>query len=196
MSFIRDLAKVGSVGFVEMAVEHVAKKAGARRFIIYERTSNRHFLNPLSEPLVTGEGLCHVEFLGAPDDARNWFVGSADIKNAVHQKRIPGWLPASFTLPAVLASEVGFTGKVIDKKRPVTDSLICPAPATLPTVFSLAMFFCQDVTNHFTRAGGSDSLLFPGPLRTPRCLVVGSVGFRWSYWLEAPTAPMFISHVS
>ena len=67
------------------------------------------FLRPPSGPLFTGEGLSFVEFQGAPEDAQNWFVGSADIKNAVHQMRIPGWLQAFFALPAVLASEVGYT---------------------------------------------------------------------------------------
>ena len=60
---------------------------------------------------VTGLRLYHVEFLGAPGDAQNWFVGSADIKNAFHQMRISGWLQAFFALPAVLALEVGCTGK-------------------------------------------------------------------------------------
>ena len=45
VGFIHDLAKAGSVGFVETAGEHVglffvAKKAGAQRFIIDARTSN------------------------------------------------------------------------------------------------------------------------------------------------------------
>ena len=57
--FIRDLAKAGSVGFVETAVEQVglfcvAMKAGAQRFIIDARASIQHLLNPLSRPLLTG----------------------------------------------------------------------------------------------------------------------------------------------
>ena len=43
--------------------------------------------------LLTGEGVCHVEFQGAPEDAQNWFVGSADVKNAFHQMR--SWMVAS-----------------------------------------------------------------------------------------------------
>ena len=42
------------------------------------------------------EGLCHVEFQETPEDAQNWFVGSADIKNALHQMRIFSWLQAFF----------------------------------------------------------------------------------------------------
>ena len=85
--FVRDLVKAASLGFVETAVEHVgllffAKKAGAQRFIIDARASNRHFLRPPSGPLLTGEGLCHVGFQGTPEDAHNLFVGSADIKKA------------------------------------------------------------------------------------------------------------------
>ena len=74
-------------------------------------------------------------FREAPEDAQNWFAGSADIKNAFHQMRIPGWLQAFFELPALLASEVGYTGKTIDQKRLAPDSLICPVPSTLPMVF-------------------------------------------------------------
>ena len=49
--FIRDVVMDGSVWFVEDAVEYVglffvAKKAGAQRFVIDARASNRHFLNP------------------------------------------------------------------------------------------------------------------------------------------------------
>ena len=49
------------------------------------------FFNPTAGPLLTVEGVCHVEFQGALEDAPNWFVGTADIKNAFHQMRIPGW---------------------------------------------------------------------------------------------------------
>ena len=60
------------------------------------RASNRHFLSPPSVPLLTGEGLCHVEFQGAPEDTQHWFVGSADIKDAFRQMRIRRWLYAFF----------------------------------------------------------------------------------------------------
>ena len=48
LDFTRDLVKAGSLGFVETASEHVdlffvAKKAGAQRFIIDARASNRHY---------------------------------------------------------------------------------------------------------------------------------------------------------
>ena len=83
----------GSVEFVEDAVEHGGlfffdKKAGAQRFIIDARANHRHFVRPL----LTGEGLCHAEFLGARGDAQNYFVGSVDFKNAFHQMRIPASL--------------------------------------------------------------------------------------------------------
>ena len=99
-----------SVGFVEAPVEHVglffvAMKAGAQRFIVDARASNRYLPKPPSGPLFTSERLCHVEFQGAPEDAQNWFVGSADIKNAFRQMR------AFFALPAVIASEIGYTRK-------------------------------------------------------------------------------------
>ena len=55
-------------------------------------------------------------FRGRLEDARNWFVGSADVKNAFHLMRIPKWLQANFAHPAVLASEFGYTGKGSTKK--------------------------------------------------------------------------------
>ena len=65
-----------------------------------------------------------------------------------------------FALRAVLASEVGNTGKTVDQKRLAPDSLIYPVPATLPMGFSWTMFYCQDVTDHCTLAGSADSPLF------------------------------------
>ena len=65
-----------------------------------------------------------MEFQGAPEDAQNWFVGSADIKNAFHQMLLPGWLQASFAFLAVLASRVGNMGKTIMQKRLGPDSLL------------------------------------------------------------------------
>ena len=84
--FVRDLVKAGSFGFVEDAVKLVglfvvAKRADAQRFIIDARASNLHFLRLPSGTLLTGEGLCHVEFQGE---------SSADFRNAFHQMRIPG----------------------------------------------------------------------------------------------------------
>ena len=93
--FIRDLVKDGSVGFVETALFD-AKKAGAQRLIIDARASNRHFLRPPSVLVLTCEGLCHVEFRGAPEDGQNWPASSVDIKNAFHQLSIPRWLQAFF----------------------------------------------------------------------------------------------------
>ena len=77
----------------------VAKEAVAQRFNIDARASSRHVLKPPSGPLLTGEGICHVEYQGTLEDDENWFVGSADIKNARYQMRIPGWLRAFLTLP-------------------------------------------------------------------------------------------------
>ena len=53
VGFVSDLVKVGSVSFVEDAVEHVglffvAKKPGSQRVIVDARASNRHFLRPPS----------------------------------------------------------------------------------------------------------------------------------------------------
>ena len=117
-----------------------AKKAGAQRFIVDARTNNRHFLRPPSGPLLTGQGLSHVEFRGALQDAQNWFVGSAVIKNAFHQMRKPIWLQEFCALPAVLTSEAGYTGKMVDQRRLAPDSLVYPVRTTLSIGFSWAIF--------------------------------------------------------
>ena len=84
--------------------------------------ATRHFFLSLPfGPLLTGEALRHVEFQGAPEDAKNWFVGSADIKNAFHQMRILGWLQAFFALLAVLPSEVGYTEVSLARRESRTD---------------------------------------------------------------------------
>ena len=55
--------------------------------------------------LLTGEGLCRVEFQGALEDAQNGFVGSAVVRNPFHQMRIPGWLRAIFAHPKLVIFE-------------------------------------------------------------------------------------------
>ena len=83
VGFVRDMAKAGYV--VEyVGLFFVAKKAGAQRFFIDARASNRHFLNPPSGPLLTSEELCHVEFQGAFEDAKIWDCGFGG-----HQERVP-----------------------------------------------------------------------------------------------------------
>ena len=71
-------------------------------------------------------------FQGALEDAQNWFVGSADIKNACHQMRIPSWLQAFFALFAVLASEVGRTGKTYKNVSRRFFDLSCPPEIYVP----------------------------------------------------------------
>ena len=61
-----------------------------------------------------GTLLCR-KFQGALNDAENWLVGSADIMNAFHLMRIPGWLRAFFALSVVLSSEVGSTDAQLSK---------------------------------------------------------------------------------
>ena len=53
-------------------------------------------------------------------------------------------------LSAVLASEVGYTGRTVNQKLVAPDSLIYPVPTTFLMGFSWAMFLCQDVTDHCT----------------------------------------------
>ena len=165
VGFIRDVVNAGSVEFVETAAEHVglffvATKAGVQRVIFDARASKRHFLNLPSGPLLTGEGLCHIEFQGGPEDAQNWFVGSADIKNELHQMRVPERLQSFFAPPAVLASEVGYTGKTINQTRFVPDSWIYLFPATLPMDFRRRCSLVEMFANHCTLAGSADTPLF------------------------------------
>ena len=91
-----------------------------------------------------------------------------------------------FALPAVLASEVGHTGKTVDQKRLAPDSLIFLVPTTLPMCFSWVMFVCQDVTGHCTLAGSADSPLFVYREHSISPLLgskhgMRSAGLRWSY---------------
>ena len=115
--------------------------------------------------------LCHVEFQGVPEDAQNWFVGSTDIHNAFHKMRIPGRLQAFFAMPAVLASEVGYTGRTVDQKRLAPDSPIYLVPATHPMRFSWVMFFCEDVADHCTITGSADSFCFSVTIPHHHCSV-------------------------
>ena len=85
--------------------------------------SNRHFKKPPSRPFLTGGGQCHVEFQGALEDAQNWFVGSANIKNAFHQMRSPWMVTSVLGTPAVLASENGYTGRTVNQQRVAPDFL-------------------------------------------------------------------------
>ena len=184
VGFIRDLVKAGSVGCVETAVEHVClfcvdKKAGAQRFIIDTRASNRLLLSPPSRPLLTGEGLCHVELQGALRTTITGLWVSADIKNTFHQMRIPGRLQAFFCTACCPRIRSWLHG---NNDRGTT---ICSLLLGLPYGFSWVMFLCQDVTDHCTLAGSADSPLFCCDQSTPPLLGgehgMGSLGFRWSY---------------
>ena len=137
-------------------------------------------------------GLCHGEFQGSPEDAQNWFVGSADIKNAFHQMRIPGWLQAFFALLAVLASEVGPHRK---NGRPKTS---CPRffdrsclYNTSPWV-SLGRCFLSTCHGPPLALGEVRILLFS----LSALLLLGSKRGLGSVWLAEQTVPTFISYVS
>ena len=72
VGFFRDLVKAASVGFVEDAVEHVGL------FFVAQKAGSQGL-----RTRTTG------------------FLAEADIKNAFHKMRIPGWLQAFLALPAV-----------------------------------------------------------------------------------------------
>ena len=103
----------------------------------------------------------------------------------ISRTRIPGWLQAFFALLAVLASEVGYSGKTGNQKRLAPDSLTNPVPTTLPMGFSWAVFFCQDVTDHYTPVGADSPYFVCRDHSTPPLLRsthgMGSPGFRWSF---------------
>ena len=110
--------KAGSVGFVEDAAERVGlfffrrQEGWCSGFIVDARASKSKFFEPSCwDRCLQARDFGHVEFQGVLEDAQNWFVGSANIKTAFHQIRVPGWLQASFALPAVLAFEVAYTGQ-------------------------------------------------------------------------------------
>ena len=104
----------------------------------------------------------------------------------ISRMRFIRWLQAFFALPAVLSSEVGYTRKMVDKKRLGPNSVIFPVPTTLPMGLSWAMFFCPDVTDHCTLTRTADSPLFvcsdhsaPPLLGSKNGLAFA--GVRWSY---------------
>ena len=156
MGFVRDLVRAGSVGFVETAIEHVGllfsvKKAGARRFIIRCACKQPIFFEISGWTVAHRGGTLPCRISGAPEDAQNWFVGSAEIKNTFHQMRFSGWLQLFFfAFPAVLASEVGYVGKTIDQTRlaPILLHVDMCVSLPLPKGFSGAKFFCQGVTGY------------------------------------------------
>ena len=176
---LRDLVKAGSVKFV----------AGAQRFIIDARASNQHFSNPFGD-FCLQEKVFSMLFQESLEDARNWFGGFRRCQERVSQDAHSQMAASALALPAVLAFEVGYTGKVVDKQRLVPDSLIYPVLAAFPTCFSWAMFFCQNVTDHCMLAGSAlSSFCLPGPLRRAPLLGggllgdghgLGSLCVRWS----------------
>ena len=84
-----------------------------------------------------------------------WFVGSTDIKDAFHQVRILGWLHAFFGTSRRSRIRVGFSGKRSTPKRLAPDSLIYPAPTTLPLgFFSWVMFFLSRCHGQLYARGG------------------------------------------
>ena len=133
--------------------------------------------------------MLHVETVGASDEAQNWLVGSADIKNAFHQMRIPRWLQAYFAFLEALASEVGYTGKAIDKTRVVPDSLIYLVPVPLP----IGLLFSR------CHAGSADSPLFishgTSAPPVPWSVSVGRTLIMLVFWLAAETARTQFSQV-
>ena len=146
VGFVRDLVEAGSVEFVEDAVEHVglffvAEKAGAQRFIIDAGASKSTFFETSSSRTIAyrRETLSSRNFR----TLRTGLWVRPMSRTRFHQMRILEFLQAFSALPAVLASEVGCTGKAVDQKRLVSDSLIHLLPTTLPMGLSWAMIFCQ-----------------------------------------------------
>ena len=138
-------------------------------------------------PLLTGEGLCNVEFQRALEDAQNWFVCSADIKNAFHQMRIPIWLQA-FLCTARFSRMRSWLHRKND--RPKTS---CSRFFDISCSYNTSDgFFMGDV--FLSRCHGSHArsrevliLLFSFVVTTSTPpllgskLGLGSAGFRWSY---------------
>ena len=102
MGFVHDLVEAGSIGFVEDAIElvdflFVAKKAGAQRFIVDALASNRHFSEPPSGPLRTGDGLVMSNFrvktlklcLWVWPVSRTRFINVAFLDGYMQYKRFP-----------------------------------------------------------------------------------------------------------
>ena len=84
VGFVRDLVKAGSVDFVlnTLGSFSLPRRLVLRGSLLMRVQATGILVNPPSGPLLTGEGLCHLEIQGAAGDAQNWFVGSADVKCA------------------------------------------------------------------------------------------------------------------
>ena len=149
----------------------LVKKAGARRFIVDVRASNKYFFESSIWTVPLRRGLLPSRISGSACGRPELVRGSADVKNVFHQLRIPERLQAFFfffSLPAVLASEVVDTvEKTVNPKRLAPDFLVYPVPRTHLMGFSWAMFFGQDVTDHCTLAGSADPPLLLFVVTTP-----------------------------
>ena len=109
VGFNRYVMMAGSVGGVVELVGlfFVAKQAGAQRFIIDARASDRHLLNLPSGPWLTGQGFC--QFHGQRTLGTGLWVQRILRMRFIRCAFLVGC--KLFALPAVLASEVGYCGK-------------------------------------------------------------------------------------
>ena len=138
-----------------------------RKFKTDVRTSNRHFSEPSLWPLLTSDGLVISNFRERLKTLRTGLWDWLILRMRFHQMRIPGCgCKRFFELSAVLASEVGYTGKT-NHERLASNTLICPVPSKLPMDFTWAMLFRQDVTDQCTLARSADYPLFVCRDHTP-----------------------------
>ena len=164
------------------------------------------FLRPPSGALLTGEGLYHGNFKECLRTVRAGLsVQLISRMRSIKCVSLDRYRRFFFlALPAVLAFEVGYTGKTVDHTCLAPDSLIYPVPTALPTGFSWVMFFCQDVADHCTPKGSVDSPFFvcrdqctpslEGNMASNPLASVGRLLTSLGCWLAAQTAQTFILH--
>ena len=121
---VRDQVKAGSVRFVESAFEHVglffvAKKAGAGRFIIDARASKRlvffFFFESSIWTVAHRGGTLPCRIPGSAQRRSKLFCGFDRYQGCASSDAHSWMVTSVFALPAVLASEVGYSGKTINQ---------------------------------------------------------------------------------
>ena len=156
--FIQKLNKAGYLVFTQhpkrfCGVFFVRKSDGHKiRTIIDARGTNEMFRPPPGVDLLTSDGFSRIE-LNIPKhlvpgtdsfndylNERRISIGLSDVKDCFHRLRHPRWLAEYFCLDGVPASWVGLENTYLDNQWLTEDSIVFPAPGSLPMGFTWALF--------------------------------------------------------
>ena len=159
--FIQKLNQAGYLVFTQnpksfCGVFFVRKSDGRKiRMIIDARGTNSMFRPPPGVDLLTSDGFSRIELNipshfvpGSADyddylDRHRISIGLSDVKDCFHRLRQPRWLCDYFCLDGVPASWVGLENTYLDNQWLAPDSIVYPAPGSLPMGFTWALYFAQ-----------------------------------------------------